>query len=179
MFEYCQICQNYPLENIHRIHHDTVYGLAIDNDNELFGKLILEINQAGLSWNTILQKENNFRSAYSNFEVERIAAYDDEDRIRLMSDSSIIRNRLKIDAVIYNATVVLDIQKEFGSFFQWLKIQECLHKMEWVKLFKSRFKFTGGEIVNEFLMTIGRIDGAHKEGCYRYELYSERRNEWK
>ena len=179
MFEYCQICQNYPPENIHRIHHDTVYGLAIDDDNELFGKLILEINQAGLSWNTILQKENNFRSAYSDFDIERIAAYTEQDRTRLMSDSGIIRNRLKIEAVIYNATVVLDIQKEFGSFFQWLKIQDCLHKMEWVKLFKSRFKFTGGEIVNEFLMTIGRIDGAHKEECHRYDRYRECRSQWK
>lgn len=179
MFEYCHICQDYPSENIHRIHHDTVYGLAVDDDDELFGKLILEINQAGLSWTTILHKEDNFRSAYSNFEIKRIAIYNEQDRIRLLSDSGIIRNRLKIDAIIYNAMIVLEIQREFGSFFQWLKIQTCLNKMEWVRLFKSRFKFIGGEIVNEFLMTIGRIDGAHMEDCHRYETYIAIQNKWK
>lgn len=178
MYEYCLLCRDYPADNIHRIHHDSIYGLALDNDNALFGRLLLEINQAGLSWDTILKKEDNFKKAYSDYSIEHIANYSEKDKSRLLNDKGIIRNRLKIEAAIFNAQKVIELQSEFGSFFRWIKIQESSNINEWVKLFKNNFKFTGGEIVNEFLMTIGRTDGAHHEDCPIYSRYIESRKLW-
>lgn len=125
----------------------------------------MEINQAGLSWETILKKEDSFRKAYSNFNVKKIAAYTDKDRDRLLADAGIIRNRLKVNAAMENAKAIIVLQKEFGSCEKWLEHQHPKTKDEWVKLFKKTFRFTGGEIVNEFLMSIGYLRGAHSEDC--------------
>lgn len=149
----------------HKDYHDKQYGFPIHDDDELFGRLLLEINQAGLSWETILKKQDNFRKAYSQFKIKKIANYTEKDRKRLLSDSGIIRNRLKVNAAIENAKVVLQLQKEFGSFEEWIKAHHPLSKEEWVKLFKKNFKFTGGEIVNEFLMSFGALPGAHDKEC--------------
>jgi len=165
---YCTFIQNTPdseRRNLHKNYHDLHYGFPIHNDNELFGRLILEINQAGLSWETILKKEASFRAAYSNFDIATIAAYTDTDRERLLADAGIIRNRLKVNAAIENAQVIVSIQKEYGSFEKWLEHHHPLSKTEWVKLFKKHFRFTGGEIVNEFLMSIGYLPGAHDANC--------------
>lgn len=177
-YYYCNYCQKLPLDNIHRIHHDTVYGLALTDENELFGRLLLEINQAGLSWDTVLKKEDNFRMAYSSFNILKIANYAEKDRERLMQDAGIIRNRLKINAAIVNAQNILELQNEFGSFFQWIKIQRAEDIQTWVKIFKKEFKFVGGEIVNEFLMSIGRIDGSHSPDCIRYKEYMKYKKLW-
>lgn len=150
---------------IHKNYLDNHYGFPIHDDNELFGRLILEINQAGLSWEIILKKETTFRSAYSNFNIQKIAAYTEKDRARLLSDTGIIRNKLKINAAIENAKTIIELQKEHGSFEKWLEINHPKTKEEWVKLFKKTFRFTGGEIVNEFLMSIGYLKGAHNENC--------------
>jgi DNA-3-methyladenine glycosylase I len=150
---------------IHKPYHDEHYGFPIHDDNELFGRLIMEINQAGLSWETILKKEAGFRKAYHNFNIKKVAAYTEKDRERLMADAGIIRNRLKINAAIENAKTILGIQKEFGSFEKWLEHHHPKTKDEWVKLFKKTFRFTGGEIVNEFLMSSGYLKGAHAEDC--------------
>jgi DNA-3-methyladenine glycosylase I len=128
----------------------------------------MEINQAGLSWHTILVKENNFRKAYHNFDIKKVARYKEKDIERLMNDAGIIRNRLKISAAIYNAQQLLLIQKEFGSFRTWLDVHAkvlCQEKSAWLKLFKKHFKFVGGEIVGEFLMSIGLLDGSHGVEC--------------
>jgi DNA-3-methyladenine glycosylase I len=101
---------------LHKAYHDRLYGFPIHGDNELFGRLILEINQAGLSWETILKKEESFRKAYHNFDIKKVAGYSEKDRGRLMEDAGIIRNRLKINAAIENAKTILAIQKESGSF---------------------------------------------------------------
>lgn len=154
-----------PSRSLHQNYHDNHYGFPIHDDNELFGRLILEINQAGLSWETILKKEASFRQAYSNFSIEKVAAYTDEDRQRLLADAGIIRNRLKVNAAIENAKTILGLQQEFGSFEKWLEHHHPKTKDEWVKLFKKTFRFTGGEIVNEFLMSIGYLKGAHAENC--------------
>lgn len=177
-YSYCKYCRNLKLDNIHRIHHDTIYGLAFSDDNELFGRLILEINQAGLSWDTILKKESNFRIGYSNFNIQMIANYTEKDRERLIQDSGIIRNKLKINAAIVNAQRILEMQKEYGSFFQWIKIQKAADIATWVKLFRKEFKFVGGEIVNEFLMSIGRIEGSHSPDCFRYKDFLNHRKLW-
>lgn len=164
---YCRAIQQMSGERqaLHKKYHDFHYGFPIDDDNELFGRLIMEINQAGLSWETILRKEASFRKAYSRFNIKKVAAYTDADRERLLADAGIIRNRLKINAAIENARTILGLQKEFGSFGQWLDHHHPLDKPEWVKLFKKTFRFTGGEIVNEFLMSIGYLPGAHSDDC--------------
>ena len=164
---YCEYVKNLPDDNIHRVYHDTQYGLKIDSDNELFGRLILEINQAGLSWTTILNKQDNFRTAFSNFDIKKIADYDKPDISRLLANSGIVRNKLKINAVIFNARKIVELQKEYGSFKSWLKIKnDCnLNLTNWVALFKENFKFTGNEITKEFLTSTGYIKGAHIETC--------------
>lgn len=154
---------------LHKKYHDHLYGFPIEDDNELFGRLILEINQAGLSWETILKKEAAFRKAYHNFDIKKVAAYTDKDRERLLQDAGIIRNKLKINAAIENAKTICLLQQEYGSFLQWLEQQHPLSKEEWVKLFKQQFRFTGGEIVNEFLMSIGFLPGAHQSHCPIYK----------
>ena len=166
---YCEAVSKFDKTNVHRVYHDSLYGFPIEDDNELFERLVLEINQAGLSWNTILLKQQNFKKAFHNFDVMKVASYTDEDRQRLLNDAGIIRNRLKINATIHNANVILQLQTEFGSFKKWLDYHHPRTKQEWVKLFKKTFKFTGGEIVNEFMMSTGYFPGAHIESCTFYK----------
>lgn len=162
---YCHFVAGLGLENVHRIYHDTQYGFPIDDDNEFFGRLILEINQAGLNWTTILNKQENFRKAYDNFDIGKIAAYSEFDRERLLSDAGIIRNKLKVNAAIHNANQIIGLQKEYDSFKAWLDHHHPMDKASWVKLFKKTFKFTGGEITGEFLMSTGYLPGAHDPNC--------------
>ncbi len=166
---YCDYVKGKPEDNVHKIYHDYHYGTPIEDDNELFGRLILEINQAGLSWDTILKKEQNFRKAYANFSIEKVAAFNENDIQRLLNDAGIIRNKLKVNAAIYNAQQIIEIQKEFTTFHYWLISQEKQTKEDWVRLFKKRFKFVGGEIVGEFLMSIGILEGAHTKDCFRFK----------
>ena len=175
---YCEFVHVLPDDNVHRVYHDTQYGFPINSDDELFGRLVLEINQAGLSWTTILNKQENFRKAYSNFSVKKIANYGIKDFDRLLANSGIIRNKLKIDAVIYNAQQVIKLQEEFGSFKNWLDTQYLLKKEEWVLLFKKTFKFTGGEITNEFLVSTGYLSGAHIHKCETYNNILELKPMW-
>ncbi len=154
---------------LHKNYHDNYYGFPLHDDNELFGRLIMEINQAGLSWETILKKEENFRMAYDNFNIKKIASYKETDRYRLLNDTGIIRNKLKVNAAIENAKAVLQLQDEYGSFEKWLEYHHPKTKEDWMQLFKKTFKFTGGEIVNEFLMSIGYLKGAHSENCNVYQ----------
>jgi DNA-3-methyladenine glycosylase I len=156
-------------QQLHKAYHDHQYGFPIAEDDELFGRLILEINQAGLSWITILKKQDNFRRVYDGFSIKKIARYSEQDFERLMNDAGIIRNRLKIRAAIHNAQVIEGFQKEHGSFGIWLDSHLGKTKEEWTKLFKKTFRFTGGEIVNEFLVSTGYLPGAHEEGCPVYE----------
>jgi DNA-3-methyladenine glycosylase I len=165
-------------KELHKNYHDKHYGFPIHNDNELFGRLILEINQAGLSWETILKKEKAFRSAYDNFNIKKIASYTEKDKERLLNDAGIIRNRLKINAAIENAKTILNLQKEFESFDKWLEYHHPKTKKEWTKLFKKTFRFTGGEIVNEFLMSIGYLPGAHIETCPVYKEILKQNPMW-
>lgn len=167
---YCQFCKQEPENSLHRIYHDTQYGFPLNDDNALFGRLILEINQAGLSWSIILKKADYFYKAYDGFEIEKVAAYDEIQRQRLLNDSGIVRNRLKVNAAIVNANRIIEIQKEHDSFKNWLDKHRHYTKAEWTKLFKKTFLFTGGEIVNEFLMSTGYLEGAHDEDCPIYKL---------
>jgi len=163
---------------LHKAYHDKLYGFPIHDDNELFCRLVLEINQAGLSWETILKKEDSFRKAYHNFEIRKVAAYTTTDTERLLADAGIIRNKLKINAAIENAKTILKLQDEYGSFGKWLEHHHPKTKQEWVKLFKKTFRFTGGEIVNEFLMSIGYLPGAHVEDCPVYKKVLKAKPLW-
>ncbi|MFT4017276.1 MAG: DNA-3-methyladenine glycosylase I [Agriterribacter sp.] len=177
---YCKAIESMTEDRktLHKNYHDLHYGFPIHDDNELFGRLIMEINQAGLSWETILKKEGGFRKAYSNFNIKKIATYTEKDRERLLADAGIIRNRLKINAAIENAKTILQLQKQFGSFEKWLEHHHPQTKEEWVKLFKQTFRFTGGEIVNEFLMSIGFLPGAHSEQCKIYNSVIKQKPMW-
>ena len=163
---------------VHQHYHDHLYGFPIESDDELFCRLILEINQAGLSWTTILKKEKGFRAAYHQFSIKKVAAYKQKDIDRLLGDASIIRNRLKIHAAVENAKNILKLQKEFGSFKEWLNHHHPLTKEQWVALFKKNFRFTGGEIVNEFLMSTGYLPGAHHESCSIYRKVIKAKPGW-
>jgi DNA-3-methyladenine glycosylase I len=176
---YCSYVQTISDEqNVHKIYHDNHYGFEIETDDELFCRLILEINQAGLSWNTILLKQDNFRKAYSNFSIKKVAGYKEKEVERLLNDAGIIRNKLKINAAIENAKTILLLQKEFGSFKNWIQHHHPKTKEEWVKIFKQHFKFTGGEIVNEFLMSTGYLPGAHDEHCPIYKKLMKTKPAW-
>jgi DNA-3-methyladenine glycosylase I len=166
---YCHAVQSMPENNLNRHYHDFQYGFPVESDDELFGRLILEINQAGLSWITILKKAHNFRRAYAGFVIEAVAYFNEADKVRLMSDSGIIRNRLKIEAAIYNAQKVLELQRIHGSFHNWLQMHHPQDRSAWTKLFRKTFRFTGGEIVSEFLMSTGYLPGAHLPDCPVFE----------
>lgn len=165
-------------QSVHQVYHDTQYGFPIEDDNELFCRLILEINQAGLSWTTILNKQESFRKAYHNFNIKKVAGYKEKDFDRLMNDAGVIRNRLKINAAIENAKTILALQKEFGSFKNWLAHHHPKTREEWTKLFKKTFRFTGGEIVNEFLQSAGYLPGAHDADCVIYKKVLKAKPMW-
>jgi DNA-3-methyladenine glycosylase I len=180
MTTYCDYVNGHPEDTLNKTYHDTQYGFPLEKDNLLFERLILEINQAGLSWITILKKADNFRKAYHGFQIEIVAKYDEEDRARLLADAGIIRNRLKVNAAIVNAQKILELRREYGSFKGWLDVQanRLLTKDEWIKLFKKTFVFTGGEIVNEFLLSTGYLPGAHEKDCPIYKKVASLRPAW-
>jgi DNA-3-methyladenine glycosylase I len=162
---YCLAAPGHPW---HGPYHDTEYGFPQTDDRVLFERLVLEINQAGLSWLTMLKKREAFTKAFADWDIDKVAAFGDEDVQHLLNDPGIIRNRLKIAAVIENAKRIQDIRREHGSFSAWLGKHHPRDKAAWVKLFKQTFRFTGGEIVGEFLMSLGYLPGAHGEECPRY-----------
>jgi DNA-3-methyladenine glycosylase I len=161
-------CLAAPSSPLHGPYHDGEYGFPSRDEAILFERLVLEINQAGLSWATILKKRDAFRAAFAGFEVDRVAAFGAADVDRLMADAGIIRNRLKIAATIDNARRIQELRRDYGSFAAWLDASHPRSREEWVKLFKKTFRFTGGEIVNEFLMSLGYLGGAHDESCPVY-----------
>jgi DNA-3-methyladenine glycosylase I len=175
MSTYCDIA---PGHAYHGPYHDTEYGFPVTDDAVLFERLILEINQAGLSWLTILKKREHFHRAFHGFDIDRVARYGARDRRRLLGDAGIIRNRLKVDAAIENARRIRDLSKRHGAFSVWLDEHHPLSKDEWVKLFKRTFKFTGGEITGEFLMSTGYLPGAHVPECPVFERILEMKPAW-
>lgn len=156
---YCTIAPGHPL---HGPYHETEYGFPVRDDNRLFERLVLEINQAGLSWATILKKRDAFREAFRGFDIDRVARFTARDRQRLMRNAGIVRNRLKIDAAIENAKRIRALGQPFAS---WLDANHPRSKDEWVKLFRKTFVFTGGKITGSFLMSIGLLPGAHDHDC--------------
>ncbi|HQV70187.1 MAG TPA: DNA-3-methyladenine glycosylase I [Thermoflexales bacterium] len=183
MQTYCAFVATMPPDNVHRQYHHYEYGFPLSDDNTLFERLVLEINQAGLSWATILNKRANFQRAYLGFDVAVVAEFDEPDRARLLADAGIIRNRLKVNAAIENARRIQAIQREHGSFKAWLDanvMEDAAPRTResWTKLFKKTFVFTGGEIVNEFLMSTGYLPGAHSSDCPTYAEIEKLKPAW-
>ena len=175
MSGYCDIAPGHPL---HGPYHDHEYGFPQREEAVLFERLLLEINQAGLSWETMLRKRDGFRAAYSGFDVDRVARYGERDRARLLADPGIIRNRLKVEAAIHNARIIRQLRDTHGGFAAWLDAHHPLPKADWVKLFKKTFRFTGGEITGEFLMSLGYLPGAHRQDCPAYRRAAKQRPPW-
>jgi DNA-3-methyladenine glycosylase I len=162
MSRYCQIAPGHP---VHGSYHDTEYGFPQRDEAVLFERLALEIMQAGLSWEIVLKRRAALRRAFVGFEVDRVAAMDAADMARLLADPGIIRNRRKVAALIENARRIRALRASHGGFAAWLDAHHPRGKPEWVKLFRQSFVFTGGEIVGEFLMSLGYLPGAHAPDC--------------
>ena len=169
MTSYCQYLQDHPEDTLNKQYHDSEYGFPLDEDAALLERLALEIAQAGLSWTLILKRKEAFQRAFDGFDVDKVAAYGEQEVIRLLADAGIIRNRLKVNAVIENARRILGLRREYGSFKGWLDAHHPLSLEAWTKLFKKTFVFTGGEIVKEFLVSTGYLPGAHDPNCPVYK----------
>lgn len=164
LLSYCDAA-SHPL---HGPYHNEEYGFPTRDERVLFERLCLEINQAGLSWELMLKKREAFRRAYDGFDVDSVARYGDAERERLLGDAGIVRNHLKVGAAIENARRLLRLRESHGSFADWLDAHHPLTLEEWKRLFKRTFVFTGGQIVNEFLLSTGYLPGAHQPGCPVY-----------
>jgi DNA-3-methyladenine glycosylase I len=166
-------------------YHDIEWGVPVLDDRTLFEFLILEGAQAGLTWQTVLNKRENYRRAFDGFDAHKIARYGAKDVKRLLADSGIIRNRLKIAATIQNAKAFLEIQKEFDSFdeyiWQFVEHKAINHKVKTIKdipatikesdamskdLLKRGFKFVGPTICYAFMQAVGMVDD-HETRCFR------------
>jgi DNA-3-methyladenine glycosylase I len=172
---YCRVAPGHPF---HGPYHDREYGFPLRDDAALFERLVLEINQAGLSWLTILKKRAAFHAAYDGFDPDRVAAYGRRERARLLRDPGIVRNRLKVDAAIDNARRLVRMRASAGSFRAWLDMHHPRAEAAWVELFKETFRFTGGEITREFLLSTGYLPGAHARSCPVFARIARRKPPW-
>jgi DNA-3-methyladenine glycosylase I len=159
---YCDSAPGHPL---HGPYHDGEYGFPLTDERKLLERLALEIFQAGLSWEITLIKRPTTVAAFNCFDVDMVSAYSVKETARLLADPGIIRNKLKVAAIIENANRIKELREKYGGFSDWIAANHPLIKADWVNLFKKTFKFTGGEIVNEFLMSIGYLPGAHRDDC--------------
>ena len=175
MSSYCDFAPDDPL---HAPYHNLEYGFPQRDDAVLFERLVLEINQAGLSWGLMLKKRPAFVAAYRGFDLDKVARFGARDVQRLLNDAGIIRNKLKVNAAIENARRIRALRRSHGSFAAWLDEQHPLSKPEWIKLFKRQFVFTGGEITGEFLMSLGYLPGAHRESCLVFRKLAKKNPPW-
>ncbi|MDG1403425.1 DNA-3-methyladenine glycosylase I [Polaribacter sp.] len=171
---------------LYQEYHDNEWGQPVYDDETLFEFLVLETFQAGLSWITILNKRENFRKAFNNFDYEKIAKYTESKYLSLLQDAGIIRNKLKIKSAIANAQLFMQVQEEFGSFskFIWSYVEgkpiiNKFHKREEVpattelsdkisKDIKKRgFKFVGSTVIYAYMQAVGMVND-HTTECYKY-----------
>src|SRR5512137_2114668 len=136
MTSYCEYLRQHPEDTLNKSYHDNEYGFPLNDDAALLERLALEINQAGLSWTLMLKRKDNFHRAYEGFEVDKLAAYGEQQVARLLADAGIIRNRLKVRAVIENARRIQALRGEFVSFKGWLDSHGPLGLEDWTRLFK-------------------------------------------
>jgi DNA-3-methyladenine glycosylase I len=162
MSQYCVFAPGHP---VHHSYHAEEYGFPQRDEAVLFERLCLEIMQAGLSWELILKRRAGMRAAFLGFDVDRVAAMTPADETKLLANPAIIRNRLKVAAIVENARRIKTLRDTHGGLASWLDSHHPKTKPEWIKLFKTQFKLTGGEIVGEFLMSLGYLPGAHAASC--------------
>jgi len=182
-------CEWANRSELEQSYHDKEWGVAIHDDRSLFEFLVLEGAQAGLSWSTILRKREGYRKAFDNFDVQKISQYSENDVSRLLANSEIIRNRLKINATITNARAFLQVQEQLGGFDHYIwqfvngrPIQNSWKKMSDIPsstpeseamskdLRKRGFKFVGSTICYAFMQAVGMAND-HVVGCFRYEEF--------
>ncbi len=180
----CKWCGTDPL---YVAYHDDEWGIPVHDDRLLFEFLILEGAQAGLSWLTVLKKRENYRKAFRSFDCELIARFTEKDISRLLSDSGIIRNRLKLESAVKNARGVMDIKEEFGSldsylwrYVEGIPVQNCWKTMAEIPprteisdamsrdLKKRGFNFVGSTICYSFMQAVGMVND-HTTECFRYK----------
>ncbi len=167
-----------PKNSLYVAYHDEEWGRPVHEDGKLFEMLLLESFQAGLSWETILNRRENFRKAFDGFHAEKISRYSEAEEARLMGDAGIIRNRLKIRAAIGNAKIFLAIQKEWGSFDAYLwhftkgktiheigKTASGLSDAVSKDLKRRGMKYVGTTIIYAYLQAVGVVEG-HEVGCF-------------
>lgn len=172
---YCDVAPGHPL---HGPYHDHEYGFPETREAVLFERLALEIFQAGLSWEITLKKRPGLFAAFEGFEVDKVALYGEAETARLLGDAAIIRNKRKIAAVIENATRLKAMRESHGGFAAWIAAQHPLSKEDWIKRFKKTLIFMGPEVVNEFLMSIGYLPGAHREDCPVFQIIAQQKPPW-
>jgi DNA-3-methyladenine glycosylase I len=146
-------------------YHDEEWGVPVHDDRVLFEFLTLEGAQAGLSWETILQKRENYRKAFAGFDPKKIARFDSHKKTALMKDAGIVRNRLKIESTVSNAKAFLAVQKEFGSFDAYVWRFEDAKAMS-KDLLERGFRFVGPTICYAFMQAVGIVND-HEKGCFR------------
>ena len=166
---YCSDVNCGELNYYHKYYHDNIYGFPAKSENELFGRLVLEINQAGLSWDIILKKEKGIKNAYRDYSFFNIAEFNNNDIQRILNDNKVIRMKRKIEAIIYNAKKIVSITEKHNSFKSFLDTHHPLTLCEWTSVFKNEFKFVGKEICKEFLISTGYLKGAHEKSCPIYK----------
>lgn len=180
-------CEWSTSSELYMEYHDTEWGVPVYDDQKHFECLTLESAQAGLSWITILKKRENYRKAYDNFDPKKVARYGEAKKVKLLSDIGIVRNKLKIETSIINAKKFLEIQKEFGSYSNYIWTftngKSIIGKCKEIKEYKSRtelsdkisldlkkrgFKFLGSTTVYAYLQATGIIND-HLIYCFRYK----------
>ena len=180
----CEWCGESP---IYKAYHDEEWGTPVKDDRLLFEFLVLEGAQAGLSWLTILNKRENYRKAFDNFDCQRVARYSEVDVARLLNDAGIVRNKLKIGAAIKNARGVIDIQEQFGSLstYLWAYVDDVPIQNSWKRLAdipphttmsdalskdlkKRGFSFVGSTICYAFMQAVGMVND-HTTDCFRHQ----------
>jgi DNA-3-methyladenine glycosylase I len=183
----------WPTTELNIRYHDTEWGVPQHDDRVLFEFLILEGAQAGLSWSTILNKRENYRAAFDQFDAQRIAKYDARKVKKLLADPGIVRNRLKVAATIQNAKAFLAVQKEFGSFdvYLWQFVGGKPRRNTWramkevpartaesdamsKDLLKRGFKFVGSTICYALMQAVGMVND-HTVDCFRHRQVAKRR----
>ncbi len=181
----CQWCVNGG--EIYLDYHDKEWGVPVHDDRHFFEHIVLEGAQAGLSWITILKRRENYRKAFDNFDVKKVAKYGEKKIEELVNDSGIIRNRLKIKSAINNAKVFIDIQKEFGSFDKYFwsftggkiidnkiktmrEIQATSRLSDTISkdLKKRGMSFIGSTIIYAMMQSVGMVND-HEMSCFRYK----------
>jgi DNA-3-methyladenine glycosylase I len=186
-------CEWANKSELEQSYHDHEWGVALHDDQSLFEFLILEGAQAGLSWSTILKKREGYRKAFDQFNAHKIARYSEADVSRLLTNSEIIRNRLKINATITNARAFLQVQKEFGSFDKYIwqfvngkPVQNAWRRLADIPsstpqsdamrrdLTKRGFKFTGTTICYAFMQAVGMVND-HVVDCFSYQELKNRK----